>query len=94
MQLSESYRRICYSYGKACFSQKIFINGLKKGLPLRAWVEETVYRVETCWLSVKKEVPGAVGSKEVILTIFWDIKGPFTIDFLETGETINSASCC
>ena len=30
--------------------------------------------------------------KKVILTFFWNMKGLVTIDFLEKGPTVNSAS--
>ena len=30
--------------------------------------------------------------KKVMLTIFWDMKGPTIIDFLEKGGTVNSDS--
>ena len=30
--------------------------------------------------------------KKVLLTIFWDMKGPVTIDFLEKGVTVKNAS--
>ena len=30
--------------------------------------------------------------KKVMLTVFWDMKGPITIDFLEKDATVNSAS--
>ena len=30
--------------------------------------------------------------KKVLLTVFWNMKGPVTIDFLEKGTTINSVS--
>ena len=32
--------------------------------------------------------------KKVILTVFWQMKGPITIDFLEKGASINSTSYC
>ena len=32
--------------------------------------------------------------KKVMLTVFWNIKGRITINFLEKGATVNSASCC
>ena len=30
--------------------------------------------------------------KKVMLTVFWDMKGPITVDFLEKGATVNSIS--
>ena len=33
-------------------------------------------------------------SVKVILTVFWDMKGPMTIDFIEKGATVNNASYC
>ena len=52
------------------------------GLPLRAieWKH---------WLSGKEKILGTAVSK-VMPTLFWDMKGPITIDFLEEGATINA----
>ena len=33
-------------------------------------------------------------TKKVMQTVFCDMKGPMTIDFLEKGTTVNSASYC
>ena len=62
------------------------------GSPQRTSVEKTVHKVETHWLSAKEKVLGAV--KKVMLTEFWDMKGPTTIDFLEKGSTVKSESYC
>ena len=37
-------------------------------LPQRVWVENTVCRVETYWLSSKEKFPGAGTSKEMMLS--------------------------
>ena len=50
--------------------------------------------VETQRLSSKENVSGAVFSKKVMLTVFWDIKRHIANDFLEESPTINSASNC
>ena len=39
--------------------------------------------LEIQWLSGKEKVQGTAVSKKIILTVFWDMKGPITIDFLE-----------
>ena len=43
------------------------------------------------WLSGKEKVLGTVKN---MLIAFWDIKGHFTIDFLEKSVTVNGASNC
>ena len=60
----EIYWRIHDMYQETCFSQKIFANGQNMGLPLWAWVEKTVYGVETHWLFGKEKIPGTAVSKE------------------------------
>ena len=42
----------------------MFTNWLNDSLALRAWVEKTIYRMETHWLYVKEKVPDTVASKE------------------------------
>ncbi|XP_067929080.1 histone-lysine N-methyltransferase SETMAR-like [Watersipora subatra] len=32
--------------------------------------------------------------KKVMLTVFWDVRGPITISFLEQGTTVNSENYC
>ena len=43
---------------------------------------------------VKKKFNTKWSVKKVMLTVFLDMKGPITIDFLEKGATVNSASYC
>ena len=43
---------------------------------------------------VKKKFQVQLLIKKVMLTDFWDIKGLITIDFLEKGATVKSASYC
>ena len=75
-------------YGEACFSQKnMFRNRVNMDLILRAPV---VHGVAICWLSGKKKLQGEHSVKKVI--VFWDMKRLITIDFLEKGESVNSAS--
>ena len=42
----EIYRSNLNVYGETYFSQKMFTNGLNRGLPQRTWVEKTDYGVE------------------------------------------------
>ena len=75
--------------------KNIFINVLNMRLALQAWIEKTVHEVETHWQSGKEKVPGAaVSKKQVMLTVFRDMKRPMTIDFLEKDVTLNGASYC
>ena len=41
------YWRIHDLNGEACFSQKIFANGLNMGLPQQAWAKNRIQEVET-----------------------------------------------
>ena len=43
---------------------------------------------------VKKKFKSQLSSGKVMLTIFWDSKGPILEDFSEKGSTINSARYC
>ena len=53
------------------------------GLPLQAQVEKTVHGVEIHLLFSQEKVLGVAVNKEV-LTVFLDMKGPITIDFLSS----------
>ena len=44
--------------------KKLFINGLKMGLPRQACVKKTVHVVEIHWITSKEKVPGEAVSKE------------------------------
>ena len=46
------------------------------------------------WLTGKEKVPVSVVSKDSHAIIFWSMKESITIDFLEKGTTVNSASYC
>lgn len=43
---------------------------------------------------VKKKFRAQRSVKKVMLTVFWDVKGPITISFLEKGTTVNSENYC
>ena len=43
---------------------------------------------------LKEKLQAPWSAKKVILTVFWGMKGPITIDFLEKGAVVNSASYC
>ena len=44
---SDVYRRMCDVYEKACFSLKMFANGVNMGFSLQARIGKTVPRMET-----------------------------------------------
>ena len=75
---------------EACFSKTKFTNSLS----LRAWLEKTVYEVETHWLSGKGKIQRPTVSKEGYAgnKLIWDItdkkinihaRGVF-VDFVRT----------
>ena len=70
----------------------MFTNGQNMRLPLEAQDEKIVLEMEEQCMSGKEKVPGVAVSKKVNLTVLWEMEGPITIDFLEKGATINSAS--
>ena len=74
--------------------KKIFENRSKMRLPPQAWVEMTINEVETHWFFSKEAFGTPVSKKKVMLTVFLDMKGSITIDFLEKGATINGTSFC
>ena len=61
----------------------MFTIGLNIALSLWNPSWKRVHQVETHWLSSEE---GHV--------VFWDMKGPITIDFLEKAATANSSSYC
>ena len=72
----------------------MFASGLIMFLPLQARVEKTECRMETHWLLGKGKFLGTAFSKKLMVTVFWDMKGPITVDFLEKGATVNSTTNC
>ena len=74
----------------------MFTNELKIGLPPKTQVKKIVNRVETPCLSSKKnkqKFQGQWSIKQVILTVFWNMKRSFMINLLEKDATINRVSC-
>ena len=64
--------------------KRMFTSGLYIDLPLWACIKKTLYGVETHWPS----------SKKIMITVFWDMKWPITIEFLKKEATVNSACYC
>ena len=60
------------------------------------YMEKHVLRQSMEWKHtdspVKEKFWAQWSLERVKLTVFWDMKGPMIIDFLENGETINSGS--
>jgi histone-lysine N-methyltransferase SETMAR len=44
--------------------------------------------------SVKKKFKSQRATRKVMLTVFWDMQGPITLDFKSQGTTVNSANYC
>ena len=64
------------------------------GLQLRARSEKKIHRVETHTDSQVKKFRAQLSVNKVMLTVFWDMKGPIKIDFLEKDTIVNSPSFC
>ena len=75
-------------YGEVCFSQKNVYKWAKHGS--KRWSMEWK-RTDPL---VKKKYRARKSVKNLMLTVFCDIKGPIRIDFLEKGAAVNSASYC
>ena len=63
-------------------------------LSLRACVEKTVHGLETYWLSVEKNVPGAVISKEGLAENLLRYERLFMLNFPEKAATRKIGFCC
>ena len=59
------------------------------GLPRQASVEKTVHGEETYWLFGKEKFRVQWSAKKFILIVYWYMKEPITIDFIEKSATIN-----
>ena len=70
--------------------KKMFMNRLKIGLPQRTWVGKTVLRVKKYGLSAKNS-SGRSNRKEDHTD---SLPGSITIDLLEKGATVITASYC
>ena len=55
------------------------------------WLKKTIQGVEIHWLSGKQKV---LPVKKVMLTEFWNMKGPSTIGFQEKSATVINAAYC
>ena len=79
-------------YGESCSNdddnKKFFTNELNVGLPLRD--KKQIRQKKNTFSPVKKKF-WAQRSVKVMLTVFWCMKLPITIDFHEKGEAVNNA---
>ena len=71
---------------KYALVKKIFTNGLNTGFP-QVWVKTVKWKHNDS--QVKKKFWAKQSVKKVMLTVFYDIKKPITVDFLEKGTTVN-----
>ena len=77
---------------KLVLVKEMFTNGLNTSWTQGDWVENTVRREETHWLSGKEKVPHATFSKEGYAdSVLWHEKDDITFDFLWKGQTENIA---
>ena len=86
----EVYRRMRDVCKKQALVKILFTNGLATTrLSRRQYIE-----LEHADSSVKKRFQVERSVKTIIRTVFWDMKGTPTIDFLEKGASLNNASYC
>ena len=88
------YSRMYYVYGKACFSQKVFTSRLNMVCHFMPDLKRQFMERKHTDSPLKKIFHVQQSVKKVMLTVFLDMRDPITIDFLEKGETVNSASYC
>ena len=69
----------------------MFTNRLNMDLALQARVLRNGNTVSLVQKKLVKKTFQVQLSVKMILTVFWGIKGPFTIDFLEKVATVNNA---
>ena len=62
------------------------------GLQLRTWVEKQYMQCKHTEFPVKKKFQAQRSIKKIMLTVFWGMKGPITIDFLKNISAVNSDS--
>ena len=86
------FTKECDVYRETSFSQKIFTNELNMVLPLQAWIKRQCMEWKRTDFPENKRFRVLYSVKLVILTVFWNMKGPITIVFLEKAATVNSAS--
>ena len=72
----------------------MFTNKINRDLKSRAGVEKTVHEIERHQLSSNEKGLGAVFVKNVMMTVFSDMKKPIPIEFHERRTTLNSADYC
>ena len=89
----EIYRKM-YVYREACFSDRIFANGLNMGLSLSLSGNSCLWSWNI--FSGKENVLGAVVYKEKnhIDSFLGHVKTTISIDFLEKDATVNSTFFC
>ena len=64
------------------------------GPALHAGIKTAEYGVETSAVSCDKKFHTAPSVHKVVLTAFWDCRGPLVMDFMPRGATINADRCC
>ena len=54
--------------------------------------KDTPWSGNTLTLCLRKKFLVQLSVKKIMLTVFWDMKGPITIDILEKGAIVSSTS--
>ena len=85
-------RRMCGVYGETFFSQHNVSWGAnhKFACMSLSW-KDSLWSENTDFL-VKKRFWAQLWIKKIVRILFWDMKGPITIDFQEKGASVNSTS--
>ena len=86
------WRMWCLRRNIIQLEKKMFTNELGMGLRIWGWIKKVAYNVmgNPLFFSLVKKKFKAQQTVKVILTVFWNSKGPITNDFLEKGATVCS----
>ena len=91
----EIYRRMCYVYGETCSSQKNLYKWAKyRFATTNLNQKDSSWNRNTLTLWQRKNTRESCQWNKADHAVFWDMKGPITIDFLAKSPTVNSISYC
>ena len=70
-------------YGEGCFDQKYIYTWAKHRFTTTNFSQKDSQQSERIDSLVKKKIQTQGSVKKVVLIVFWNMKGPINIDFLE-----------
>ena len=76
---------MCVVNDEGCLAKKNLTNQLNTDLLRQELIEKTINGIEKQIFFQEKKFRIQWSEKKIMLTMFWDMKGSMTIDFLEKG---------